>query len=240
MFNIVITGRWGANVRKEPKLDSAIVRTAIFNESLGYVGKVSGDSVAGNKMWYQALDGYVWSGNVEEVNEVEAYSQRDNRWKNIRLGGSIDYPNLATRLYYMARGWLIPGSIGYYGCTITSIGSFVRMTPEVVDNLFDRYGVYLKGPNQTNNLVIWANISRALPSIKAVDILWSYDNAAVIKALKLGYGVLAEVNADPIGAPSGRHWVRMLGNGKIIDPWFGDIASTTRYSNYYSLRILTI
>lgn len=235
-MNVRITNKSGANIRKSPLIMGQIVRTAIYGESLGVDKKISGQSIGGNKIWYVAKDGYLWSGNAEEIPEVQVYGQRNKAWKDVRLGSSPDYPWGWLYWWYKARPSLImPGSIGMYGCTISSIGSYVRLNPEQVDTLFDRYGVY--GGN-TRNLVIWDRVFKALPGISSVTVLFGYDNAKVLKAIKAGHGVLAEVNADPIGVPSGRHWVRMLGDGKIMDPWFGDISSTSRYSTYYSVRIL--
>lgn len=211
-----------------------ILSTQPQNAIFEYSKKVSGTSVAGNDQWYElTVGGYVWSGNVQEYKDPTAplvvYSQRDPRWASIMLGTS----------YYC--------TIGMYGCTITSIASGVGLNPAQVDDILTRYGGYSNEMGGSNNasLVIWSKLT-SIPKIASIELdngspFISYTNQKALDAIKAGKLVLAEVNASPIGgADNGKHWVRMLGNGQIMDPWYGDITSTARYQNYYTLRIINL
>jgi len=203
-----------------------ILSTQPQNAIFEYSKKLSGTSVAGNDQWYElTVGGYIWSGNCKEYKDptapLIAYSQRDGRWANIYLGTSYE-------------------TIGYYGCTITCIASGVGLNPAQVDDILTRYGGYAYG-----NLVIWTKLN-LLPRVANIDLengspFLTYSDKKVLDAVKAGKIVLAEVNASPIGGgTNGKHWVRMLGNQQIFDPWYGDITSTSRYQNYYSLRIINL
>jgi len=130
---------------------------------------------------------------------MRTLSQRDDRWKNIKLGTS----NV---------------TIGSHGCTITCIAMLADTTPDVVNTRFLSVNGYADG-----NLVIWDKIKEALPDMYCQKIGWTYDNSDVSKNLPC----LVEVDGTPIGAP--RHWVIYIGNQKLLDPWTGKEEPTSKY-----------
>lgn len=187
---------------------------------------VKGTTVAGEDSWHElTVGGYIWSGNAKEYKEpqapVAALSQRDTRWSNQQLGRS-------------------PYTIGTHGCLITAIASGVNLTPTQVDDILTRSGGFTP-----EGWVIWAKLFK-VPKIKLVvtdngSPFLAYDDARAKQAIKDGKLVLCEVEAKPIGGPpSGTHWVRLIGGGKIMDPYHGDIANFSRYTKQYSMRIIEL
>jgi len=130
---------------------------------------------------------------------MRTLSQRDDRWKNIKLGTS----NV---------------TIGSHGCTITCIAMLADTTPDVVNSRLLSVNGYAE-----KNLVIWDKIKEALPDMYCQKIGWTYDNSDVSKNLPC----LVEVDGTPIGAP--RHWVVYIGNQKLLDPWTGKEEPTSKY-----------
>lgn len=120
-------------------------------------------------------------------------SQRDPKWANITLGTS--------------------GTIGQYGCTITSLGYLVGLTPDKVNERMKAVGGYANG-----NLVIWTKVQEAIGV--TCYRYYSYDNTKVAEAITSSGAVLGEVDAAAIGG-TGKHWVVMIGNKKVQDPWTG-------------------
>lgn len=135
-------------------------------------------------------------------------SQRDKRWKDIKLGFSDT-------------------TIGDYGCTITCIAMIVGTTPDVVNERLKQVQGFAQG-----NLVIWAKIEQAFTGIK-VRRVWTYDNADVKANVK---HVLVEVDGKPIGGY--RHWVVYVGNQKLYDPWDGQEDPTSDYASPVSYCVL--
>lgn len=136
------------------------------------------------------------------------YSQRDPRWKSIKLGFSDT-------------------TIGGYGCTITCLAMIIGTTPDVVNERLKAVQGYAEG-----NLVVWAKIEEAFPGIK-IKRVWSYDNEDVKANVP---NVLVEVDGKPIGGF--RHWVVYLGNQKMADPWDGTEKTTTSYPNPVSYCVI--
>ena len=135
-------------------------------------------------------------------------SQRDSRWKNIKLGTSDT-------------------TIGGYGCTITCISMILGTTPDVVNERIKTVNGYAEG-----NLVIWSKLEEAFPGIK-IKRVWSYDNTDVLANVP---NVLVEVDGKPIGGY--RHWVVYIGNKKLIDPWDGLEGPTSEYPDPKSYCVI--
>jgi hypothetical protein len=131
---------------------------------------------------------------------MTALSQRDPRWKDIKLGTSKTT------------------SIGSHGCTISSLGYILKTTPDVVNKRLNEVGGYAN-----TNLVIWEKLSTAFPQIQSVKRVRTYNNDEVAANLPC----LVEVDGARIGAP--RHWVVYIGNQQMMDPWYGNFKSTNYY-----------
>lgn len=130
---------------------------------------------------------------------VTTLSQRDERRKDIKLGTSSK-------------------TIGQAGCTITCLASILGLTPEEVNEKLTNNGGYADG-----NLVIWDQLPKIFPQIKSATRVWEYDNETV----KNNLPCLVEVNGSRIGAD--KHWVVYCGNQQMMDPWYGNIKSTSYY-----------
>jgi len=126
-------------------------------------------------------------------------SQRDLRWKDIKLGTS-------------------DLNIGNAGCTISALASILESTPDVVNQrLIDGKGYSNK------NLVTWSKLTSIFPQIKEARRVVGYNNTEVLANIPC----LVEVDGSPIGAP--KHWVVYIGNKQLMDPWIGNIRETGFY-----------
>lgn len=143
--------------------------------------------------------------------QVMAFSQRDPRWKSIKLGFS-NY------------------TIGSHGCTITSMASLLcyvyqtkTITPDYVNKELKRVGAFSGG------LVIWSRVPLAFPKLSYNNgRKYSYSNTLAswyVYVKKIP--VLVEVSAKSIGAI--KHWVLFCGSGQEMDPWTGTFKSTGTY-----------
>jgi len=133
-------------------------------------------------------------------------SQRDPKWGNLKLGFGT-------------------GTIYSFGCTITSLACLLETTPDIVNEKLKSVNGFA---GTTKNLVVWSALSKAFPRIKSATRYTSYDNQVVKEAIERNGGCLVEVDGSRIGAS--RHWVLYLGNQEMIDPWFGNIKSTSYYA----------
>ena len=114
-------------------------------------------------------------------------------------------------------GYSTRSTIGSEGCTITCLAMLLDTTPDVVN---DR----LKAVNGFDGQrVVWGQIGAAFPGV-TVRHVPSYDSSAVERSCPC----VVEVDGAPIGAV--RHWVVYLGDGQILDPWFGSEGSLSRYT----------
>lgn len=143
-------------------------------------------------------------------NEITVFGQRDPRWANDRHGTSNS-------------------TLGKTGCTISVLASMLRHAgfdtdPQKLNNLMTANGGYAQG-----NLVIWTAIGRFFSGVRFVQRLYSYDNAKAIELLEKGLMVVCEVSGAAIGAPGGKHWVGLIGDGKAIDPWDGVITPAAKW-----------
>lgn len=129
-------------------------------------------------------------------------SQRDPRWKNILLG----YSKTAT--------------IGSDGCFITSIAYILKTNPAIINERLKAVGGFV---SETGNL-IWDKIPVAFPGVTITHLLHAYNNDVV----KANLPAFITVNGAPIGAPL--HAVVYVGNQKMMDPWTGNLESTSKYT----------
>src|SRR3990167_8281017 len=92
--------------------------------------------------------------------QTQTYSQRDPRWKNVKLGFSKKL------------------TIGSDGCVITSLANMLSIfgyseTPDSVNTK-------LKGVNGfIDGLIIWSRVSRAWPKVRFVKLTNYYNNVEV-------------------------------------------------------------
>lgn len=141
-------------------------------------------------------------------------SQRDPRWKDIKLG----FRNPYTGKYV---------TIGTHGCTLTCLTMLLnaqgyKETPATVNEKLKEVKAFV-GP-----LLYWSRVSLAFPRLKFTWRGYNYNNLRVAYYV---YGkkipVMVEVNDAPIGAP--RHWVLYIGDRMLLDPWTGTGKRTSVY-----------
>ena len=126
-------------------------------------------------------------------------SQRDPRWKDIKLGTG------AT-------------TISSHGCLITCLSMLAGTTPDVVNEELKRVGGY-----QNGNLVIWSALDRTNLGLRFIERSRVYNNEKVSNNLPC----IVEVDGSRIGAK--QHFVLYIGNKRMIDPWFGRETDTSYY-----------
>jgi len=126
-------------------------------------------------------------------------SQRDPRWKDIKLGTG------AT-------------TISSHGCLITCLAMLAGTTPDVVNEELKRVGGY-----QNGNLVIWSALDRTNLGLRFIERSRVYNNEKVSNNLPC----IVEVDGSRIGAK--QHFVLYIGNKRMIDPWFGRETDTSYY-----------
>lgn len=139
---------------------------------------------------------------------VTVYSQRDLKWAAVRMGTSI-------------------GTIGSVGCLITSIASMLAdagkiYTPDTLNSWLIQNGGYVSG-----NLFVYASIDKLGATQFKTRIDCPKDPAPIGQLdaeIIASNFVLVKVNN---GLPPDYHWVRYIGESKMIDPWYGDIATIT-------------
>jgi len=138
---------------------------------------------------------------------MENLSQRDTRWKDIKIGNSSS-------------------SIGAYGCTLTALAILAGTTPDVVNAYLSAVNGFLV------DRIIWTKLNETKLGLSFPDNgrQYSYNDEAVRKAIELYKGCLVEVDFDGvIATPNDRHWVLFIGDHKLIDPWDGKIKDTSSY-----------
>lgn len=132
------------------------------------------------------------------------YSQRDNRWKDEKIGNSNS-------------------SIGNYGCTITCIAMLAEITPSEVNKRLTGVNGFLY------DLVIWTKIEEAIPWLKFEFRGWTYDNSKVTQAIENNGACLVQVDWDGSPRTTRKHWVLFIGDKKMQDPWTGTTEPTSKY-----------
>jgi hypothetical protein len=113
-------------------------------------------------------------------------------------------------------GYSERSTIGSEGCTITCLAMLLGTTPDVVNERLRAVSGF------EAQRVVWDRIGDAFPGVTARHVP-SLD----ISEVETCVPCLVEVDGAPIGAV--RHWVVYLGNGRILDPWFGAEGSLSRY-----------
>ena len=136
---------------------------------------------------------------------LEKLSQRDSRWSGILVGTGNK-------------------NIGEVGCTITALAMLAGTTPDVVNEKLKNVGGYAQ-----TNLVVWSKIKEALPNLEFEWRGYGYDNDRVKQAIEDYGACLVEVSGARIGGI--KHWVLFIGDGKMIDPYFGTEKSTGWYGD---------
>ncbi len=138
---------------------------------------------------------------------MENLSQRDIRWKDIKIGNSTS-------------------SIGNFGCTLTTLAILANTTPDVVN-------AFLTAVNGFSvDRIIWSKLNETKLGLHFPDNgrQYVYNDVAVREAIEKNGGCLVEVDYDGVVAtPSDRHWVLYIGNHQLIDPWTGTIKPTSSY-----------
>ena len=134
---------------------------------------------------------------------MKPLSQRDNRWKYIKLGWSNDT------------------NIGSHGCLITCLSMLWDTTPDKVNEWLKNNNGYVN-----LNLVNWEKV----PGFKWRG--WSYNNAEVLETIDKYGSCIVEVdfNTNP---EDGSHFVVFTGNKKLNDPWDGKEKPTSSFSTFY-------
>lgn len=134
-------------------------------------------------------------------------SQRDGRWKDIKIGNSSS-------------------TIGSYGCTLTCLAMLSNTTPDITN-------AFLTAVNGFSvDRIIWTKLNETKLGLHFPDMgrQYVYNDVAVRDAIKAYGGCLVEVDFDGIiSTPNDRHWVLYIGDQKLIDPWDGKIKSTSSY-----------
>lgn len=124
-------------------------------------------------------------------------------------------------------------TIKSHGCALTALTMLYNhitgkmYTPSEINTKLKSLGEYSiknKKGAFSGALLVWQNIPLALPELKNPFRHYNYDN---IVAAKFVYWyrlpIMCEVNAASIGAS--KHWVLLLGNYMMADPFTGKITS---------------
>lgn len=149
---------------------------------------------------------------------IPALSQRDKKWSETLLGTS----KTAT--------------IGGFGCTITCLAMISGLTPDEVNARLRRVGGFSQ-----DTLIIWSKINEAIPWVKFVERVRTYDNDKVSQVISINGFCLVEVDFDgKIESPNDHHWVLYLGDQRMNDPWTGFSNATSKYPLTTGYAVLTI
>ena len=133
-------------------------------------------------------------------------SQRDPRWKDVKIGNSTS-------------------SIGSYGCLITSLAMYVGKTPIDVNDILKNGGGY------QNDLFVWSKctllgLNQTYASPKYTSSAFPKSQIDVLcKSLDAGYPALAEIDFNPATDGEEMHFILITRrDGDTIyaaDPWTG-------------------
>jgi hypothetical protein len=145
------------------------------------------------------------------MNPITQLSQRDTRWKLTKLGyGDV--------------------TIGNYGCLITALTCLARLddVSKVNDILKANNGfVNENGNPEKGTYLVWNAVSK-IPNLTFKYRYYSYDNDKVKAIIEQNGACIVEVDGTPIGGY--KHWLLYIGNKQLLDPWDGQIKSTTSYT----------
>ena len=109
-------------------------------------------------------------------------------------------------------------TIGNYGCVVTALAMMFDSTPDRVNDYLKKHGGF-KGAN-----VIWAKI----PGF--IKIGWTYNNAAVLAAIKKYGACMVRTDFDGNPRTDGDHYVVFIGKHRLADPWVGKERPTSAYT----------
>ena len=149
----------------------------------------------------------------------EVYSQRDNRWKNKKLGFST------------------VSTLGAYGCIVTCLAMIARYFGKETDP--GKMNDDLKGVDGFQSKVYykWGRLNRLYSDISFTKFVNTPDPvtpaqfAEIDAHLQKGFLVMLKVDSNPATTFVEQHFVllvRKVGNSyKIADPWTGTIESFT-------------
>lgn len=133
------------------------------------------------------------------------YSQRDSRWVDTLLGFST-------------------ATIGQKGCTITAIGNYLGISPDIVNERLKAVNGFA-APSDTpteKNLIIWAKIAEAFPGVTC-ERHWDFDPNQVA----LNLPCVVQVDGFPIGGTM--HFVEYIDKDQLVDSWDGQIKPLSAY-----------
>lgn len=153
--------------------------------------------------------------------DVRPLSQRDPRWRDLKLGTS-------------------EVTIGDYGCLLVCTAMLAEYYghPVSVPELNQRYAA--QQAFEQGSLYRWyQGLPVAFPDIRLIRLentpepLTPSQFADIDRQLRAGHPVIVQVDFRPEDAPVQPHYVVIIGEhfGQylVADPWYGDVASLTRY-----------
>lgn len=139
------------------------------------------------------------------VPTLTIYTQRDPKWAGLFLGSG-------------------PTTIGISGCLETSIASILTDAGKSFDPATMNEWLRTNGGYTGGTQFVFDSVNRL--GVVRYDHLVDCPNApAPIATLDawINSGNYAIVKVDN-SLPPDFHWVRYLGNGQMVDPWYGDVA----------------
>lgn len=159
----------------------------------------------------------------------ELFSQRDDRWKSEKLNSCLL-------------------TLGTSGCLVSILAALCKFfgkdtNPSKLNKDLVEKGGFNKDGDYTffgkNGITQPLGISLIYPDIIPTLYVETPNNVTVkqfaeIEAqLNKGFPVLLQVDYIPATSKLDQHWVLLIskenGNWMVYDPWYGDIASLTRY-----------
>lgn len=190
-----------ATISDEVLQQLTTIAKAIADEA-DLIARTSQQLLADVQHFGQTLSG------MDSYGGVTIYNQRDPRWANVRMGSSV-------------------GAIGAVGCLITSVASMLSdagkiLTPDMLNTWLTQNGGFVSG-----NLFVYNSIDKlgAVKFSTRIDCPLTAAPMAQLDAEINGSNfVIVKVNN---GLPPDYHWVRYLGKGEMVDPWYGDVTTIT-------------
>lgn len=128
------------------------------------------------------------------------------------------------------------------GCTMTCLSMIAEKNPGDVNHLLSTQGGYWydAANKRWTNLISWVSACNIINNLRFIRRDRAYDNQKALDAIaKYGF-VLAEVDFDGNPKTTGRHWIVLLGNKRMYDPWSVSKhpESTSKYKEYTGLAVV--
>lgn len=136
------------------------------------------------------------------------YKQCDPRWGNSQLGTSNS-------------------TLCKEGCLVTCLADLAGMTPPKANSKLTFTNKKLVNWTSANNL-----------GLRFVSRVRSYDNSAVLEAIKKYGYCLVEVDYDGNAQTRDTHWVIFIGGGLLLDPLTGQRHRTSKYPELIGFAII--